>query len=132
MKIQEASIEETPPPISSIPSKPAIPVTKPQLKSNTAQSKNTRNKQEDDDFAKLIIPKKIVPSRLAKFASAMGTNVSKTGKNNTNQKAASIRNAQHTVSDKRNPTIMRNGTPKIVMSKDNFTTYDNGIVIEEL
>lgn len=136
MKIQEASIEEIPS-ISKISCSkfiPAISVTKPQTKSNTSQAKDTGKKvqQADDDFAKLIIPKTIIPSRLAKMASVMGANVSKSGKNVTNQKNASNAKAQRAVSGKKNPTIFRNGSPKIVMSKNNFTTYDNGIVIEEL
>lgn len=133
MKIQEALIEDIPIVFPSPCSKsgPAISVKKPQKKSNTSQAKDTVDKvqQADDDFAKLIIPKTIIPSRLAKMASVMG---SKTTKNETTQRNVSNAKAQRTVSDKRNPTIMRNGSPKIVMSKNNFTTYDNGIVIEEL
>lgn len=137
MKIQEASIEEIPSisKISCSKSIPAISVTKPQTKSNTSQAKDTGKKEQqaDDDFAKLIIPKTIIPSRLAKMASVMGANVSKSGKNVTNQKNAfNAKDQRAAVSGKKNPTIFRNGSPKIVMSKNNFTTYDNGIVIEEL
>lgn len=124
MKIQEASIEEIPRPCHQ--SITAVSETKPPMKSNACPARGTEKKleQADDDFAKLIIPKKIVPSRFAKIASAMGANMSKAGKNQANQKAVSNEKAQR--------TIMRNGTPKIVMSKNNLTTYDNGVVIEEL
>lgn len=130
MKIQETSNEEIPTK-SSVPcSKPDSTISVKKSQPNTSQVKDNGKKvqQEDDDFAKLIIPKKIVPSRFAKIAAAMGGNVSKANKNQANQKAASNEKAQRTVSA-RKPTIM---PPKIIMSKKNVTTYDNGVVIEEL
>lgn len=93
----------------------------------TPPEQGRTDKDDADELAKLIIPKKIVQNKFAKMANSM--EYMKNAKNNANNKAingdaaAAVR-----------PKLMKNPNkrPEIVMSKGNVTTYDNGVVIEEL
>lgn len=83
------------------------------------------DKQDADDLAKLIIPKRLVPNKFSKMAQTMQV-----------PKSNEFRGCEATATNRphvQKTTFSNNKKrPEIVMSKGNVTTYDNGIVIEEL
>lgn len=88
----------------------------------------------DVDFAQLIIPKKIVPSRMAQMAQTMKQlnqqqpTAPSSGQSNKQQQQTSIRT--QCSAQPRNEMTMK--VPPVNNAPNKTTKYSNGVIIEEL